>query len=332
MLGYLPDLCFISSFDAADDGKWLSLSQTGNGRLYKQCTNYVNQQICNWMVAAEDPLDLCESCRMTKMIPSLSTERNHTLWQQLENAKRRLLYSLWSLNLRCSPDGGNEMLFQFIEDDKQEGQVLTGHKDGLITININEADPVMREATRERMHERYRTLLGHFRHESGHYYFDRLIAESDWVNEYRELFGDEQQDYSEHLKNYYMNGPPADWEARFISAYASAHPHEDWAETWAHYLHMMDALETAQECGLSLAPGKESTTEKGIGELSIFDDTFDDVIANWFALTYVLNSLSRSVGMPDAYPFKLSTPVQSKLYFIHKVVTSQVIGKANSIS
>jgi len=199
---------------------------------------------------------------------------------------------------------------------------MTGHADGLITLNIAEADPAERERTREQMHERYRTLLGHFRHESGHYYFDRLVVDTPWIDSFRTLFGDERADYSEALKRHYENGPVAAWEERFVRSYASSHPWEDWAEPWAHYLHMSDTLDPAHSCGLSLKPAKAAEPSLDGVTLPSKLDTFDDTISDWFALTYVLNSLNRSIGMPDSYPFKLSTPVLEKLTFVHKVVAS----------
>src|SRR5207302_77798 len=127
-------------------------------------------------------------------------------------------------------------------------------KDGVITLNVAEADDAQREKRRLQMHEPYRTLLGHFRHEIAHYYWDRLVKDGPLRDGFRARFGDEREDYGAALRRHYQQGPPADWQARFVSAYASAHPWEDWAETWAHYLHMADALETAIACGLSLRP------------------------------------------------------------------------------
>ncbi|SEO51536.1 hypothetical protein SAMN05428959_10954 [Duganella sp. CF517] len=328
MLGYQPNQRVVSSFEAAEEGTWRSLNKNDAGRLYKQCSNYVNHQVCNWMLDANDPNELCASCQLTVVIPTLSTDKNHLFWQRLESAKRRLLYSLYSLHLTPvskETDEETGLAFQFLEDGPGEDErVMTGHDNGLITLNIAEADPAQRERTREQMHEHYRTLLGHFRHESGHYYFDRLIADSEWIDGYRELFGDERQDYSESLKKHYENGAPVDWEQHFISTYASSHPWEDWAETWAHYLHMIDTLETAHACGLSLKPRKKEEPEMVITAPPLKIDSFDEIVADWFALTYVLNSLNRSVGTPDSYPFKLPTPVQEKLHFIHKVVLAQV--------
>jgi hypothetical protein len=190
MLGYQPERRVVSSFAMNDDGSWRSLNPVDAGRRYKQCSNYAVQQVCNWMLDADDPHALCASCQLTVVIPSLSSEKNHLFWQRMESAKRRLLYSLWSLHLRPlskQEDETRGLAFQFLEESVPGEKVLTGHDDGLITLNIAEADPAERERTREQMQERYRTLLGHFRHESGHYYFDRLIADSKWIGSYREL-------------------------------------------------------------------------------------------------------------------------------------------------
>lgn len=236
-----------------------------------------------------------------------------------------VLYTLWSLNLTPTPktvDAQAGLSFEFLEDIPGQQRITTGHANGVITLNIAEADPAWREKTREQMHEPYRTLLGHFRHEIGHYYFDRLIAGSTWQDQFHVLFGDEQQDYGASLKRHYDNGPPEDWSARFITAYASSHPWEDWAESWAHYLYMIDTLETAYACGMSLKPEKSSEPELKIDASPIEETSFDKMMENWFALTYVLNSLNRSVGMPDPYPFALSGPVLDKLRFVHTVVQS----------
>lgn len=327
MLGYQPALRRVNSFEPTDDGLWRSLNRLDEGKLYKQCANYVQHDVCNWMLPADDPHALCESCQLTVVIPALSSEKNLVLWSRLEAAKRRLLFSLATLHLtpvskEVEPETG--LAFQFLEDGVSDQTVMTGHANGLITLNIAEADPAERERTREQMHERYRTLLGHFRHESGHYYFDRLIVGSEWIDQYRALFGDERADYAAALKRHYAEGPPADWESRFVSTYASSHPWEDWAETWAHYLHMMDTLETAHACGLALNPRKPGEPSLEIAVAPAKTDAFDDTVSEWFALTYVLNSLNRSIGMPDSYPFTLSPPVLEKLGFVHKVVRAQM--------
>jgi hypothetical protein len=320
-LGYQPEYSEVNSFEATKEGLWRSLHQRNAGRLYKKCINYAQENVCNWMIDATSPHDLCASCQLTRVIPNLSNDNNRMYWHRLESAKRRLLYSLWELRLQPSPkqEIDNGLAFEFLED-MPDKRVMTGHDSGIITINIAEADPAQREGTREQMHEPYRTLLGHFRHESGHYYFDRLIPGTHWQNPFRTLFGDERQDYATTLERHYQNGPPLNWNEHYISSYASSHPWEDWAETWAHYLHMYDTLDTAHACGMTLRPHKAGEPELVIEKRPEKEESFDEMMNDWFALTYVLNSLNRSVGMPDAYPFTLSTPVLEKLRFVHDVV------------
>ena len=325
MLGYLPDQRAIGTFEPDGNGLWRSLNPKNSGLHYKQCINYAQENVCNWMLPADAENDLCDSCQLTHTIPDLSNEKNLLYWKRLETAKRRLLFSLWELQLQPTHklvDDDTGMAFEFLEDTPGK-EVMTGHDNGLIVINIAEADPARREKARENMNEPYRTLLGHFRHESGHYYFDRLIVGTQWLTPFRELFGDEQQDYSHALENHYKYGPPADWEQRFVSSYASSHPWEDWAETWAHYLHMIDTLQTAYSCGMTLDPRKPREPTLVIEQQPLNTGSFTELTDNWLALTYVLNSLNRSIGMPDAYPFALSKEVLQKLQFIHEVALAQ---------
>ena len=280
---------------------------------YRTCRNALDYQNCNWLVEATDPDDYCVACRLNRTIPNLANPANREYWNLIEDAKRRLVYALLGLHLpvlsqtRGWPHG---LAFDFIEDhgtgDVAE-RVLTQHADGVITINVAEADDVIRAMARRRMNERYRTLLGHFRHESAHYYFDTLLQNPIQRAAYRELFGDERLDYAQALDAYYANGPPVDWETRHISAYAAAHPAEDWAETWAHYLHMHDCLETALAHGL-IQPSGES---------------FAALISAWQAFSVALNELNRSIGLGDAYPFVISPAVADKLQFVHELLTGQ---------
>jgi hypothetical protein len=327
-LAYLPDVGQVASLDPVDGGLWRSpLAETG-GRTYRQCANYAEQQICNWAVDASDPQVMCVSCRLTRVIPDLSVPGNREAWFRLEVAKRRLVYTLASLKLPLvnkQEDPASGLAFDLLAD-LPEGQapVLTGHADGIITVNIAEADDAERERRRAELHEPYRTLLGHFRHESGHYYWDRLVRGTDRIEAFRELFGDERQDYAQAIQRHYQTGPTANWFERFVTVYAGAHPWEDWAETWAHYLHMTDTLETAAECGLSIRPRRadeplllEVPAPAGSPAAS-----FERLIDSWFPLTYVLNSLNRGLGLPDAYPFVLSTPAIDKLRFVHETVVA----------
>ncbi len=326
-LAYLPDLGVTGSLEQDENGLWYSPLARAKDKSYRLCQNYTEHNICNWVILADDSNPYCLSCRLTHVIPNLSKPENKEAWYKLEVAKRRLMYSLLSLKLPVAnkkEDPATGLAFEFLADPEsaESPKVLTGHDNGLITVNIAEADDVERERRRHQMHEPYRTLLGHFRHEIGHYYWDRLIKNGSRLDDFRELFGDDREDYAQAVQRHYEEGTPADWQEHFISAYASTHAWEDWAETWAHYLHMTDMLETVVDCGLSLKP-------KRVGEPTLKPDpkvaarkvsAFGDMIENWHGLTYVLNNLNRGLGLRDGYPFVLSAPVIEKLRFVHEVV------------
>ena len=325
-LAYVPDLGVVGSLDAVDDGTWQSPLPRAKGRRYRLCRNYAEAQVCNWTVSADDPNPLCTSCRLTRVVHDTSTDAARLAWYRLEVAKRRLVFTLLSVGLPvCThledPDAG--LAFEF-KADAPDGSapVLTGHANGIITINVAEADDAERERRRHGVHEPYRTLLGHVRHESGHYYWDRLIRNGPLLERFRVLFGDERADYGEALQAHYATGAPPDWQERFVSAYASAHPWEDWAETWAHYLHMIDTLETAAACGLALRPPRagEPSLDAVPGAVGDAGVGFDRMIEHWFPVTYLLNNLNRGLGLADAYPFVLAPPAIEKLRFVHDVV------------
>jgi hypothetical protein len=327
-VAYLPDLALVGSLDADvnDANLWRSPLRAAADRVYRLCLNYTEQEVCNWVVDAGDSNPLCLSCRLTRVIPDLREPGVRQAWYRLEAAKRRLVYTLLSAGLPVrnrdeDPTGG--LAFEFKADPPAGGErVMTGHADGVITINIAEADDAEREKRRTALNEQFRTLLGHVRHESGHYYWDRLIRDGNATEACRVIFGDEREDYGQAIEAYYRQGPPPDWQERFVSAYATAHPWEDWAETWAHYLHMIDTLEMAATCGLSLRPRRSD--EPSMPELAAPDvsphSPFDRLIESWFPVAYVLNNLNRGLGQPDGYPFVLSTPVLEKLRYIHEVV------------
>ncbi len=282
---------------------------SGSGVL---CRNASDFGVCNWFVSDQGS-DFCLSCTLNHTIPNLLEPDRRLWWKSLEQAKRRLIYSLLSLQLPVVSKGNaqNGLAFKFIEDQRtnplvREEFVSTGHDDGLITINIAEADHVRREQSRQYTGELYRTLLGHFRHEAGHYYFDRLVKNSDALECFRALFGDEQEDYSAALEVYYAKKTSMQRDPDLISHYAQAHPLEDWAEVWSHYLHMVDTLETAAAYGM----------QQG-SELS---DDIDQLLAKWSQLSMMLNSLNRSMGLEDAYPFVLSDLTLKKLRFVHGLI------------
>jgi hypothetical protein len=227
-------------------------------------------------------------------------------------------------------DSAAGLAFDLLADESAAGQspVLTGHANGIITVNVAEANDAERERRRAQLHEPYRTLLGHLRHESGHYYWDRLIKGSQRLGAFRELFGDERQDYAAALQHHYEIRPAARSLTRFVSAYASTHPWEDWAETWAHYLHMTDTLETAAACGVSIRSRRaaEPLIRNVPGRVAAPPASFDRLIESWFPLTSVMNNLNRGLGLPDAYPFVLSTLAVQKLRFVHDTVTATRAG------
>ncbi|MBU9196748.1 zinc-binding metallopeptidase family protein [Burkholderia gladioli] len=323
-LGYLPEVGEVGAFEIdASSGQWRSLHPSVAGQLYRPCHNYSVENVCNWMVPADSPASYCESCSLTETIPDLSNPDNRPLWYRTEAAKRRLVYTLTMLGLPVesrllAPERGMSFAFKAATESEP---VMTGHANGLITLNLAEADDAERERVRAAMHEPYRTLVGHFRHEIGHYYFDRLIVGSAWQEAFRERFGDERADYQAALDAHYQNGAPAGWEDSYISEYASMHPWEDWAETWAHYLHMVDTLDTANACGLVLDPDDDSLPHLD-DQTSVDEASFGNLMRRWFPLTYALNSLNRSMGVADAYPFALSPAVVAKLRFVHRVISA----------
>ena len=326
-LAYLPDRGIMAALVQGSDGLWRPEIQAPEDQGYRLCGNYDQVSVCNWAVHADDPNALCRSCRLNRVIPDLSSPRNTTAWFRLELAKRRMIYTLLGLELPVMPKsaaGDSGLAFEFLEDSTNGDaeRVLTGHDNGLITVNIAEADDVQRERERTLQKEPYRTLLGHFRHEIGHYFWDRLILDGLRLDAYRAVFGDERTDYRRALERHYRDGPPAHWEQGYISAYASMHPWEDWAESWAHYLHMVDALETAGAAGLALRPKRadEPSMQPPADPLNPKHQDFDSMIESWLSLTYVLNNLSRGLGLPDSYPFVLSPPVIDKLRFIHRTI------------
>lgn len=328
-LGFVPQEEAMLSFAVDGQGVWLRLGPAGAAQ--RPCRNYVLENVCNWMVAADDPEPFCTSCRTTHIIPALDHPDKRHAWLVLEQAKRRLFYTLRALKLPApgkGTDPQNGLSFKFLEDPGPQQHVMTGHDAGVITLNVAEADDEARERIRAEMHEPYRTLLGHFRHESGHYYWDRLVNNTPWIGEYRELFGDERADYPKALARHYAN-PLADWKGQFISVYASSHPWEDWAECWAHYLHMVDGLDTAAAWGLTLAqatlgwPALQAQRVDPRGGSSLQAS----LIEQWLPLTQFVNAMNRSLGSADNYPFVVPAPVVAKMDFVHRVIGAAARGE-----
>lgn len=340
-LGYEPDLGEMFALEATEQpGVWRLKSEVPDNS-YQRCANLETAGSCNWLVRFERDSGqgtmLCKSCALDRTIPDLSVRENADCYQRISIAKRRLISLLISLKLPAVPraeDPKQGLAFDFLRSPENGQRVLTGHDDGIITLNIEEAEDPTRELIREQMGEPYRTLLGHLRHETGHYYWDRLIAGGKWLDGFRELFGNDQQDYDSALQRHYSEGALSGWQDQFVSAYASSHPWEDWAETWAHYLHMMDTFETAQSFGLdpgvsidvSVEPFEAAELFPGESDAP----AFAEFINSWVRLTAVLNELSRAMGLADFYPFVLSKKVVAKLYFIHSVINDGSAAQASA--
>lgn len=292
----------------------LPLRPRGDARLdtaraspSKRCRNAVEHGSCNWLLPLDDPSELCVACRTTRTIPDLQRQDNFILWVRMERWKRRLLYTVLDVGLLSACGGGPWPSFRFLEDKRRnpnvsEAFVSTGHHDGVITVNLAEADDVSRQAQRQGLAERYRTVLGHLRHEVGHFFFPLLTRDEDLLEACRRSFGDEREPYNEALQRHYQSGPPADWSSQYVSAYASMHPREDFAESFAHYLLIVDGLETASAEGLG-----------SIGEGLPW-------VSRWIEVAIALNEMNRSVGSDDGYPFVLAAPVVAKLGLVSRLV------------
>jgi hypothetical protein len=325
-LGFIASESQLRSLDPAGTGQYgedLFTVYGGDGTTWRACANR-SHGVCNWLLEMDNPEQLCLCCRTNMVIPDLSSQVYSQRWRDIEVAKHRLFYSLLRLGLAVpnkADDPVAGLSFSFLADEN-DIRVLTGHDEGLITLNIVEADAVEREKMRTDMHEPYRTLLGHFRHEIGHYYWDRLVRDAGRLEESRAVFGDESIDYNEALQAYYGGTPPADWQERYVSQYATAHAWEDFAETFAHYMHMLDTLETAYAFGLRIRPKARAD---GMIDANIdFDPyrnaAFSDIVDAWGPLTLAMNSINRSMGQPDLYPFKLGPGVIDKLAFIDQLL------------
>ena len=300
------------------------------GRLYRMCRNQISYQACNFAVPAESGHELCVSCRQTRVLPDLSEPANIGRWMQIEAAKRSLFYTLARLRLEPAPSGISPT-FEFLADLPGGPPVLTGHTNGTITLNVAEADDDLRASRRIALGEPLRTLVGHLRHESGHFYWDQLVRDGGRVDAFRQVFGDERKDYAAALQAHYSKGNGSNnWAASYVSAYAAAHPWEDWAETWAHYLHMVDLLETSASYATEVTvPGIYGAQRSiAVDPFARPAPGFDAMVQHLVSLTLLLNSLTRSLGQLDAYPFALSQPALAKLRFVHDVVHEAVAGIA----
>ena len=275
------------------------------------CQNYVVEAVCNQYVAADaaPPQKLCQFCSLTAVIPDLSVNQNRQRWRDLEAAKRRVLYTLVKIGYPITPgDSGVVLSFDFKADGPEK--VHTGHANGRITINLREADAVEREKARVHFGEPQRTLVGHFRHELGHYIWDRLVAGRD-IAQFRERFGDERSpSYADALARHHRQGPPANWASGYVSAYATMHPWEDFAETFGAYLDMVSVLHTAQRFEL----------------VSRDERSFDQWLREYQRIGLIANEWNRDMGLLDLVPEVFTSVVSEKIRYVDSLRGDEPLG------
>lgn len=314
-LSFESSHCIQCELDVGFDPKQLAVVPLVQHAGWAYCDNHAFG-VCNWLRPVSNSNTLCMGCQFNRVIPKLTLPQNLTRWAALERAKKRLLYTLMRLDLPLNNGWQSDskgLLFDFLDDERSQPEaypgtfVTSGFADGVITLNVLEADDVARTAAQVELRERYRTLLGHFRHESGHFFWWLLDRDAGLSSDFARYFGDESVDYSEAMRAYYEDGPCSDWRSQFISAYASSHPMEDWAESWSQYLLIEDGLDTAFAQGLLAGDPRGWSMDRRIDE--------------WTSLSASLNELSKSLGQSDAYPFFITSPVRDKLAYVDAVAT-----------
>ena len=320
-LGYDVETDDMVSLDPLDD-LWKPASG-GVSKTYRFCANST-YDACNWLISSDTAEQYCRACQYNRTVPDTSVPANLKLWRELEAAKHRLIYTLIKLKLPMPTREENPtegLVFDFLVETGSE-KVLTGHDSGVIVLNAAEADPAARVKLREQMGEVYRTLLGHFRHEIGHFFWDRLVRDGAMLGACRALFGDDNEDYQEALKRHYENGAPAGWMEHYVSAYATMHPWEDFAETFAHYLHIVDALDTARSFGMTVDAKVVASLEAEATIDPYRASSIAEMLLVWDPLCFAVNALNRSMGQPDLYPFVLPPDVLTKLEFVRTLVAT----------
>jgi hypothetical protein len=323
-LGFAPERLIMYALEPDPEPNWHLYAEPKISVRF--CSNAA-LDICNWLVDAEDTNGFCVACRHNRLVPNTATQDGVDHWQRISQAQRHLFYSLLRLNLphpdrEEDPQGG--LVFDFLEDEVQfDGNIkpaMTGHEEGLIAIRAAEADDVTRELARASMNEPYRTLLGHFRHETGHFIWNKLVRDRNDLDAFRAVFGDEREDYGAALQRHYDNGPVPNWPESFISAYASTHPWEDFAECFAHYLHIVDTLETARAFGIAIDPRGHEEMAAEVDFNPYRAKSAEQLVSAWIPLSVAINSIQRSMGQRDSYPFVLSPPVVAKLEYLHELL------------
>jgi hypothetical protein len=329
-VGFVADTLILHTLTDVGGGHFSIASRPNE--LFRLCANAPIDG-SNWLISANDPNPLAIPARYNRAIPDTGTSEGVERFRKIGAAQRHLFYSILRFGLPCpsrtdDPDSG--LVFDFLEDtldnDGQPVPAVTGHEDGLISLRAAEADDVVRESVRVSMGEPYRTLLGHFRHEIGHFFFQQLVDGSTMLNEARQLFGDEREDYKKALQTNYHDGPPSDWQERFISTYASCHPSEDFAECWAHFFHVVDTLESAHAFGLSIGPSHHHDLDADVSFDPYRAQSAQQLVGAWVPISLALNTFQRSMGQRDIYPFVMAPAVIEKLDFVNRLITAARAG------
>jgi hypothetical protein len=304
-LGFDPLSASMVAVTGAVDSAWV------------RCANQVVAG-CNWVVPLVEAGARCQSCALTRTRPDDGDVVARAEFVEAEAAKRRLVAQLIDLRLPIVSFTESDEGLAFDLLSSRFDQVMIGHEDGLITLDLAEADDAHRERVRTELGEAYRTLLGHLRHEVGHYYWMVLVRDAGQLEEFRQRFGDERVDYGDAVSSHYGGDGPTAWEAEYVSAYATMHPWEDWAETFAHYLHIRDTMQTAIESGVAVADPQD--TARHVPVPGVEHGSFDELVDQWIVLSAALNMLNRSMGEPDLYPFVLAPAVIDKLRWVDALV------------
>jgi hypothetical protein len=338
-----PNCAFTLGYDPASDqllflGDGATIWRDAQGAEHPAvvCANNNDYAICNWLVPAVGDQPLCLACRHNRTIPDLTAPTVPERWGKIEAAKRRLFHTLLHLNLPIetvaeaaangtAPGLAFDFLYDPVGEETGTVQITTGHDAGLITLNLIEADDVQRERMRTGLGEPYRTILGHFRHEVGHYYFSRLIEDTPEVENFRALFGDESMSYEEAKSKHYGEGG-AGWSTDYVSAYATMHPWEDFAETFAHLMHIIDALATLDGFGMRMTKWSWREEEPSI-DFDPYHAQTEQLIQEWRPFAFAENAINRSMGQADLYPFQLSKTIIAKLDYINRLL--QRAGQGN---
>ena len=313
-LGYVPAQQAVKVLHPAAGA--VSFSISGDDAEFWRCPN--SARGCNWVLPAGTGDIWCRSCGLTPGRPDETNPDALAAWSTAEAVKRRLVHQLDHLALPidprsdATPDG---LAFDLVYVPGQFGPA--GKVDEAVTLDLADADVQDVGAPPRRVHAPFRTLIGNLRHKVGHHYWHRLVGQSDHVTPFRRLFGDERADYPAAIEPH-QAAVAHHWDAsRFVTGRAESHPFEDWAETFAHYLHILDATDTAEAYRLP-----DGQCEMGRPQSSPGGGTFAEILRLWRPTAPAVNALAASLGLPAVYPFQLTGVVLQKFEFVHARVTA----------